>query len=60
MILNWITNGRISTDAAADHALLFAGEKARELGKLEAWKDLWGSKGRVDEGGKVVPSAAEF
>jgi len=60
MILNWITNGRVSTDVAADYALLFAGEKARELGKLEAWKDLWGSKGRVDEGGKVVPSAAEF
>lgn len=60
MILNCITSGRVSTDVAANYALSFAGGKARELGKLEAWKDLWGSKERVDEGGKVVRSAAEF
>ncbi len=56
MIINWITDGRVSTDVAADYALLFAVEKARELGKLDAWKDLWGRKGKVDEGGKAVLS----
>jgi hypothetical protein len=56
MILDWITDGRVSTEVAANYALLFAEEKARELGKLEAWKNLWGRKGKVDEGGMTVSS----
>ncbi|KAF8264156.1 hypothetical protein EI94DRAFT_318783 [Lactarius quietus] len=56
MILEWITHGRVSTDVAAECALLFAEEKARRLGKLEAWKDLWGRKGKVGRGEKAVPS----
>lgn len=51
MILEWITDARVSTDVAANYALLFAEEKARKLGKLGAWKDLWGRKGKVSEGG---------
>lgn len=57
MILDWITDGRVSTDVAAYYALVFAEEKAGELGKLEAWKNLWGRKGKVDDEGKPVPWA---
>ncbi|KAI9452216.1 hypothetical protein BJY52DRAFT_946735 [Lactarius psammicola] len=57
MILDWITNGRVSTDVAADYALLFAEGKARDLGKLEAWKNLWGRKRKVDEERKEVLEA---
>ena len=57
MILDWITNGRVSINVAADYTLLLTEEKARVLGKLDAWKNLWGRKGKVNDGGGAVPSA---
>src|SRR5712691_8367902 len=41
VVLDWIKSG-ISIETAANYALGFVSEKARELGFEEEWKDLWG------------------
>jgi hypothetical protein len=41
MILDWIKDGT-PIEMAADYALGFVSEKARELGFEEEWKNLWG------------------
>ncbi|KAI0003325.1 hypothetical protein BJV74DRAFT_524693 [Russula compacta] len=48
LILSWILEDNTPVEVAARYALDFVGERAKELGKEEAWKDLWGrpSQGR--------------
>ena len=40
LILGWILEGDIPLKVAAGYALDFVGERAIELGKVEAWRDL--------------------
>ena len=42
LILDWILEDDIPLKVAAGYALYFVGERARELGKVDAWRDLWG------------------
>lgn len=42
LILGWILQDDLPVQVAASYALDFVGERARELGKLETWRDLWG------------------
>jgi hypothetical protein len=55
LILGWILEDNIPLKVAAGYALDFVSERARELGKVEAWRDLWG---RQSQGRRInVPSA---
>jgi hypothetical protein len=45
MVLDWIKDGT-PIETAAGYALDFVLEKARELGFVEEWEDLWGSRGK--------------
>jgi hypothetical protein len=42
LILGWILEGDTPIRVAASYALDFVGERAKELGKVETWSDLWG------------------
>ncbi|KAI0301020.1 hypothetical protein B0F90DRAFT_1817307 [Multifurca ochricompacta] len=42
LVLSWISENGMSIYAVAWHALRFVEQKARELGKLEEWENLWG------------------
>lgn len=42
LILGWILEDDVPLNVAVGYALDFVGERARELGKVEAWRDLWG------------------
>jgi hypothetical protein len=46
MIADWILKDQVPAGVGASYALVFVGEKAKELRKVEDWKDLWGGKGR--------------
>jgi hypothetical protein len=46
LILGWIREGIVSTDAAEMYAVDFVQERARELGKVNLWRDPW----RYDDG----------
>jgi hypothetical protein len=43
MILDWIKDGT-PVETAAGYALEFVSERARELGFVEEWKNLWGER----------------
>jgi len=42
LILGWILEDDVPLNVAVGYALDFVGERAMELGKVEAWRDLWG------------------
>ena len=42
LILGWILENDTPVQVAASYALGFVGERARELGKVELWSNLWG------------------
>ncbi|KAI0270782.1 hypothetical protein BGY98DRAFT_1009841 [Russula aff. rugulosa BPL654] len=42
LILGWILEDDTPVQVAASYALGFVGERARELGKVESWSNLWG------------------
>lgn len=42
LILGWILEDDTPVQVAASYALDFVGERARELGKVESWRNLWG------------------
>ncbi|KAI0290491.1 hypothetical protein BC826DRAFT_970425 [Russula brevipes] len=46
LILGWILEDGTPVEVAARYALDFVGERAIELGKEEAWSDLWGNRSR--------------
>jgi hypothetical protein len=45
LVLEWIKDGT-PVETAAGYALGFVSEKARELGFVEEWEDLWGGRGK--------------
>jgi hypothetical protein len=42
LILGWILEDDTPAHVAASYALDFVRERARELGKVESWSNLWG------------------
>ena len=46
LILGWILEDDVPFNVAVGYALDFVGERAIELGKVEAWRDLWGRQSR--------------
>jgi hypothetical protein len=42
LILGWILEDDTPVQVAASYALDFVRERARELGKVETWSNLWG------------------
>lgn len=42
LILGWILEDDTPVQVAASYALDFVRERARELGKVESWSNLWG------------------
>jgi hypothetical protein len=46
VVLDWIKDGT-PVETAAGYALDFVSEKARELGFVEEWEDLWGGRGKI-------------
>ncbi|KAI0246465.1 hypothetical protein BJV78DRAFT_1254569, partial [Lactifluus subvellereus] len=46
MIADWILKDQVPVGVGASYVLVFVGEKARQLRKVEDWEDLWGGKGR--------------
>ena len=55
LVLGWILEDDVPLKIAVGYALDFVGEKARELGKVEVWRDLWG---RQSQGKRIDVSAA--
>ena len=49
LVLGWIRDGTISVDVAEMFAIDFVQERARELGKVDLWRDPWHYDG-VDGG----------
>ena len=49
LITQWIRNDTVSIEIAEMFALKFVQERAKELGKVDLWTDLW----RYDD--KTVP-----
>jgi hypothetical protein len=46
LILDWILNDGVPIERVVRYALSFVSEKARELGKVEEWRDPWGREGK--------------
>ena len=57
LVLGWIRDGNISVDVAEMFAIDFVQERARELGKVDLWRDPWHYDG-VDDG--VCDESPEF
>ena len=49
LVLGWIRDGTISVDVAETFVIDFVQERARELGKVDLWRDPWHYDG-VDDG----------
>ncbi|KAH9974637.1 hypothetical protein BGW80DRAFT_150028 [Lactifluus volemus] len=47
LILDWILNDGEPIEKVVCYALSFVSEKARELGKVEEWRDAWGRQGKI-------------